>query len=59
MDKHEIALQLTLKALEDEKHCFITPQSYAYNSQETAEEQNAFNAKQISDFYNAILNAIQ
>lgn len=59
MDKHEIALQLTLKALDNNNNLLICYQNYDYYSQEKAEEQNAFNAKQISDFYNAILNAIQ
>lgn len=49
--KQETALELTLAAIEKGVITFIP---YHYNDNEEAENQNAFNAKQISDFYNAL-----
>ncbi|MCI7768566.1 MAG: hypothetical protein MSJ26_11390 [Oscillospiraceae bacterium] len=53
MDKSEIALQLTLKAMDSN-----VIQTYGRNDG-AKEEVNAFNAKQISDFYNSIYAAIK
>jgi hypothetical protein len=50
MDKSEIALQLTVAALKNDK--------ISLNEQKSPKkeaEQNSFNAKQISDFYKSIL----
>lgn len=53
MDFKEIALQLTLKAIEEGK---IRTKGI---NDGNFEEVNAFNAKQISDFYISILNATE
>ena len=57
MNNNEIALQLTLEAIKQGKI------DYAHTAPSTSNEQresvNSFNAKQISDFYNAIHNAIK
>lgn len=55
MDSKEIALQLTLKAIET-KHVHLHLYKEADN--ERAEKANEFNAIQISKFYNDILNRI-
>ena len=49
MDLREIALQLTLKAIDAKD---IKTKS---SNEGTYEDVNAFNAKQISDFYNSYL----
>ena len=54
MDKSEIALQLTLKAMDSSN----VIQTIGRN-EGTREEVNAFNAKQISDFYNSVYAAIK
>lgn len=53
MNMSEIALQLTLKAMD--KNYILTKDT---NDGKT-EEVNAFNAKQISDFYNSVYAAIK
>lgn len=54
MDKKEIALQLTLKAIDSTN----VIQTMGRNDG-SKEEVNAFNAKQISDFYNSVYAAIK
>ena len=54
MDKSEIALQLTLKAM-DSSNVIHT----IGKNEGTREEASAFNAKQISDFYNSVYAAIK
>lgn len=53
MDKSEIALQLTLKAMDSN-----VIQTNGRNDG-AKEEVNAFNAKQISDFYNSVYATIK
>lgn len=53
MDKCEIALQLTLKALDKNEIYTIG------RNESTREEANAFNAKQVSDFYNSVYATIK
>lgn len=58
MNKEEIALQLALNAMDVEEFLEFDEDS-SLGKQEQIESRNAFNAKQVSDFYNAILAAIQ
>ena len=53
MDKSEIALQLTLKAMDSSN----VIRTHGRNDGEI-EETNTFNAKQISDVYNSVYAAI-
>lgn len=53
MDKHEIALQITLKAIEGN---LITVKCSPIEQE--IEELNAFNSKQIADFYNSVYSTI-
>ena len=53
MDKSEIALQLTLKAMDSSN----VIQTIGRNEAKR-EEANTYNAKQISDFYNSVYAAI-
>ena len=55
MDNKEIALQLTLKALDCNTIAFCTSLE---GTKEAISAENAEKAKQISDFYNSILVAI-
>ena len=55
MLKDEIAQNITLKALE--MH-LIALDDCRYDTEETITKANTFNAKQISDFYNAIHSQI-
>lgn len=52
MDLREIALQLTLKAI-DKNNIHTKGMNDG-----TAEDVNAFNAKQIADFYNSVYSKI-
>lgn len=56
MNYSEIAMQLTLKLIEHGKVYF--QQKYANDTKEQIEEINAFNAKQVSDAFNSIMNEI-
>ncbi len=55
MDYLDIALQLTLKALE---HGYIKFDTYGYSEKKDIEDSNDFNAKQLSDFYLHTYNQI-
>lgn len=52
MNPKEIALQLTLKAIDNNAVYFKKPNG------ETAEDISAFNAKQFVDFYNSVYSLI-
>lgn len=52
MNPKEIALQLTLKAIDKNAVYFKKP------NDETAEDVSAFNAKQFVDFYNSVYSLI-
>ena len=56
MDKSEIVLQLTLSAIENKAIDFV----YGRKSENDGiEEDNAFAAKQIADFYNSLLENLK
>lgn len=56
MSTLELASEIVKSAIENKAICL---QDYAFNDKNSAEEQNAFNAKQISDFYQTIFKAIE
>ncbi len=56
MSVHELATEITKIAIENKTIC-LNP--YNYDSDEEAETQNTFNAKQIADFYKTIFKAIK
>lgn len=51
MDKRDLALQLTLSAIENG---LLGVDSQEYLENEDNESKNTFNAKEVSDFYNSI-----
>jgi len=55
MTENEAALQIVLKAMEQG---LIHLDRYAYSEKEAIEKSNAFNAKQISDFFNSVVQSI-
>lgn len=55
MTNIEIALQLTLSAIEHGHIEFVRKNEDA----NTPEQHNIHNAKQISDFYNSVLNSLK
>lgn len=57
MYNSEIACQLTLKALEENLVCVFKPDND--DSEAEIEKKNSFNAKQISDFYGAIVSSLK
>lgn len=57
MDKFEASVQLTLKAMELDKIKFMVERS-ANLPEEEKEKANAFNAKQINDFFHSIYKSI-
>ena len=56
MDKSEIALQLTLKAMEQG---FILKKDFrTFEGDDPIEEANRYTAKQVNDFYQETLNRL-
>jgi|GEM_PF-6072462 len=56
MSAREIALQITLKAMEEGMLCTF---KFVTDKEEELEGYNKTNAKQISDFYNAVFKSIE
>ena len=54
MEKREIALRLTLEAIE---RGVVLTDNHIYDETGKIEEVNEFNATQIAEFYNTLLNA--
>lgn len=52
MDKKEIALELTLAAIQHDK---LLSKRSRNTTDENVEENNIYNARQIADFYNNLL----
>ncbi len=55
MDKNEIALELTLCAIQNN---IISKRYKQSNTDEGVEQDNEYAAKQVADFYNNLLNNI-
>ena len=55
MSKHEIAADLTKSAIENH---LIKFNNHAYANDGACETQNAFNEKQVADFFTAIYKAV-
>ena len=56
MQIQEMATEIVKTAIEHNVICFDT---FCYDNYEESEKRNAFNSKQLSDFYKAIVDTLK